>query len=83
MFTSDTSKKRKKVNFMINENILIEIKEWISDGDRSDFVNVALQHAVQRLKRERACDLMDELREKAKIKMSIKEIIKRKNYGRP
>lgn len=68
---------------MINEDVLVEIKEWIPDGDRSNFVNVALQYAVQRLKREKACDLMDELREKAKIKMSIKEMIKRKNYGRP
>lgn len=74
---------RKKVNFMVDEHILIRIKECIPAGERSDFVNGALEKEIIRYRREKAFDAMDELREKADIRMSIKEMLKRKNYGRP
>lgn len=41
------------------------------------------KEVITRYKRQKACELMDELREKANIKMTIKEMIRRKNYGRP
>lgn len=73
---------RKKVNFMINQEILEMLKKWIPAGDRSDFVNGALEEAVRRYRREKAFQLIDELREKSKLKMSTSEMIKLKNYGR-
>ena len=73
---------RKKVNFMVNHETLEALKEWIPAGDRSNFVNGALEYAVRRYKREKAFQLIDELREKAKIRMSTAEMIKLKNYGR-
>lgn len=75
--------KRKKMNFMLGEHIITELQMWIPSGKRSDFVNGALEIAIRHYKREQAFKMMDELREKMKIKMSTKEMIKLKNYGRP
>ena len=36
---------RKKINFMIDSNIEIEIKRWIPEGERSDFANEAFERA--------------------------------------
>lgn len=73
---------RKKVNFMINQEILEALKTWIPAGDRSDFVNGALEEAVRRYTRQKASDMMDELRKKANLRLTTAEIIKLKNYGR-
>lgn len=73
---------RKKVNFMINQEVLEMLKKWIPAGDRSNFANGALEEAVRRYVREKAFQLIDELREKSKLKMSTAEMIKLKNYGR-
>lgn len=83
MITPEKSKKRKKTNFMIGHEVLAEMTKWIPAGERSNFVNGALEAAIRRYKREQAFNMMDELREKMKIKMSTKEMIKLKNYGRP
>ncbi|MBI4995151.1 hypothetical protein HZC21_05970 [Candidatus Peregrinibacteria bacterium] len=72
---------RKKVNFMVNQETLEALKKWIPAGDRSDFVNGALEDAVRRYTKEKAFQMIDELREKAKIRMSTAEMIKFKNYG--
>lgn len=82
MITPGKESKREKINFMLNRDILVELKQWIPAGERSDFVNGALQGAIIQFKRERAFKAMDELREKAKIKMTTKEFIRLKNYGR-
>lgn len=78
-----TSSQRKKVNFMVDQKIVIELQEWIPQGQRSDFVNQALHEAMLSYKRLKAAEKMDELRKKAKIRMSTAEMIKLKNYGRP
>lgn len=78
-----TPSQRKKINFMVDRKIVIELQEWIPQGERSDFVNKALQEAMLRYKRVKAGEKMDELREKSKIRLSTAEIIKLKNYGRP
>jgi hypothetical protein len=83
MITSEKAKKRKKTNFMIGHDILIEISKWIPAGERSNFVNGVLEAAILRYRREKAFQAMDELREKAKLRMTDKEIIRLKNYGRP
>lgn len=83
MITSIKETKRTKVNFMIDNDVLIQMKTWVVSGERSDFVNEALEKAVLRYRREKAFKAMDELREKANIHMTDAEIIKLKNYGRP
>ena len=42
--------RQKKVNFMVNHETLEALKEWIPAGDRSNFVNGALEDAVRRYK---------------------------------
>lgn len=83
MITSKLAEKRKKMNFMIGEHIITQLQMWIPTGERSNFVNHALDESLRRYKREKAFHMMDELKEKMKIKMSTKEMIKLKNYGRP
>lgn len=83
MITSTKEGKRTKVNYMVNNDLLVEMNKWIVPGERSNFVNGALEEAVLRFKRQKAFSMMDELREKANIRMSTKEMLKRKNYGRP
>lgn len=68
---------------MIGHDILVEITKWIPAGERSNFVNGALEKELLHYRREKAFEAMDELRIKAKLKMTDKEIIRRKNYGRP
>lgn len=82
MITPTQGAPREKVNFMVNRNILIDLKKWIPAGERSNFVNGALEKAILRFKREKAFVAMDELREKAKLRMTDAEIIRFKNYGR-
>lgn len=77
------AEKRKKVNYMINQDILVRIKEFIPAGERSDFVNKALGEAILRYARRRASIAMDELAKKMNLRMSTEEFIKLKNYGRP
>ncbi len=81
-FPAKSAGARKKVNFMVNQETLSALKEWIPAGDRSNFVNGALEDAVRRYKRQKASDMMDELRKKANLRLTTAEIIKLKNYGR-
>jgi len=73
---------REKVNFMISKDVLAELKEWIPAGERSDFVNEALEEAVLDFQRRKASASMDAFREKNKLSMTTAEIIRLKNYGR-
>lgn len=83
MITPKTAEKRKKMNFMLGEHIITELQMWIPPGERSNFVNESLDESLRRYKREKAFQMMDELREKAKIKTTDAEFIRLKNYGRP
>ena len=74
---------RTKTNYMIDDELLVQITTWIPAGERSDFVNEALERALLQRRREKAFKAMDELRLKAKIKITDKAITRLKNYGRP
>lgn len=67
---------------MVSHEILVKLQMWIPPGERSNFVNGALESAILRYKREKAFQAMDELRKKANIKTTDAEIIRLKNYGR-
>lgn len=67
---------------MISKEILKNLHQAIPAGQRSDFVNKALDEALIDYGRRKASEEMDKLREKWKLKLSTKEMIKLKNYGR-
>lgn len=73
---------RKKVNFMVDNEVMIHIVQWVPAGQRSDFVNHALQEAVQDLARQKAIEAMDRVRMEGHFIMSDKEIRKAREYGR-
>lgn len=73
---------RKKVNFMVCTDLLEAMKFFIPDGEKSNFVNNALEEALKDFSRKKASEMMDELREQANIKLTTAQIIKLKNYGR-
>lgn len=74
---------RKKVNFMVNETLVAEINVYIPSGERSDFVNEAIEEALADYKQKKAFEGMDKLRKKYKIHLSTSEFIRLKNEGRP
>lgn len=73
---------RKKINFMIDSNIELELKKWIPEGKRSDFANSAFERALTLYRRNKVCDDMDKFARDGKMKFTDKEFIKLKNYGR-
>lgn len=77
-----TLSKRKKTNFMIDIRVLQDLKMYVPEGDRSNFINDNLEHAIKIFKRKKASEEMDKMREELNIKLSTEEIIKLKNYGR-
>ncbi len=77
-----TQSPRKKVNFMIDEGILARMKEWIPEGERSNFVNGALEEAVKDIFRKEASEFMDKVRKEGHFKMTDAQIRKAREYGR-
>lgn len=73
---------RKKVNFMIDENIIFRIEKVVTPGSRSDFVNSALDDALNKYSRAKASEEIDNLRDSMNLEMTTKELLKLKNYGR-
>jgi len=73
---------RKKTNFMVQNDLLDAMKFYIPSGERSDFVNGALEEALQDIARKKAMDAMDEMRKRIKWKMTDKEFRKAREYGR-
>lgn len=82
MFTPIKPVKRKKVNFMISEDILIKFYQWVPVGKRSDFVNEAINEVLKGKAMREASEFMDKFREEHRLKMTDAEIRKARNYGR-
>lgn len=80
--TAHHLQKRKKVNFMIDESLFIEFTHWVPAGERSDFMNFALQDAVSQAKREKAMQMMDKVREEGRWKLTPAKIRQIRDYGR-
>lgn len=68
---------------MVNETLMAEISIYIPAGERSDFVNEAIEEALADYKQEKAFEEMDKLRKEANLYLSTEEIIRLKNDGRP
>lgn len=75
-------RKRKKVNFMINEDLLTALKQLFPERERSDFVNEVLEQAFTNMVRKKAMDAMDIFRKTASWKMTDEQIRKAREYGR-
>ncbi|MFA5854748.1 MAG: hypothetical protein WC846_00435 [Candidatus Gracilibacteria bacterium] len=73
---------REKMNFMLDGTVIRELKMTIPDGQRSDFVNEAVQRALDAFGKKKALEGFEKLRKKMKLRIPIAEIIKAKNYGR-
>lgn len=58
------STKRKRVNFMIDQNLVEEMASLIPSGERSDFVNEALENALTIWSRKKAFELIDEAKKR-------------------
>lgn len=79
------TEERKRVNIMINKRILQQMSELVPARKMSDFVNEALERAIEDFSMRKASEGMDKLAEifkKEGVRMSTKEFIKLKNYGR-
>lgn len=80
--TAQGKGKRKKVNFMVNQELFESLKSLIPERERSDFVNYALEEAMKDASRRKASQMIDEWREKVRLHMTNKEIRKLREYGR-
>lgn len=67
---------------MINRETLMRFYQLIPAGERSDFLNGTLKEALINYGRRKASEQIDKFRKEWKLKLSTKEIIKLKNYGR-
>ena len=74
---------RKKVNFMISVKVLHAMQKLVPAGERSDFVNKAIDDAMLYRGRKKAAEMMDEMREKLKLKITDAQVRKLRAYGRP
>ena len=68
---------------MVNQELLAEVRIFIPEGERSNFVNKAISDALVDYKRQKAFDDMAKLRKETKLSMTTKEFIRLKNEGRP
>lgn len=75
-------KNRKKVNFMLDNNIIVRFFELVPAGERSDFANKALSDAILHFGRQKASHEIDKVRKTLGWRMTDAEIRKAIRYGR-
>lgn len=74
---------RQRVNFSIKLHILKELENLVPNGQRSEFVNEALEGALIQFSRKIAFQETDALRKKLHHKFySDEELLKEIRYGR-
>jgi hypothetical protein len=73
---------REKVNFMISRVVVADLRKTIPEGERSDFVNEALQAAMDKIRLKQFSEGLDTLRNADPRKFSNKEIIQAIHEGR-
>ena len=77
-----TKPPRKRMNFMISIS-LVDKLSTIPSGERSDFVNEALEESLVRYGRRKAFEEGTKLRESLNLKIgSDEELLKKIRYGR-
>lgn len=78
----EKSAKRKRVNFMIQMQILQELESLIPNGDRSAFVNEAIECKLVDWGRAKTFEEMEKSIKKQKKVHTTKEILKLIHEGR-
>lgn len=68
--------KRKKINFMIDEDIIERLEQLIPTGERSDFVNSTINEALVLYGRRKAFDFFENFRKEQKKNWKTDEIVK-------
>lgn len=74
--------KVKKANFMFRFITLEKLAKWIPEGERSKFVDNAVDEAVAGFARRKAIEFMDKFSSEAHFHMTDEEIRKAREYGR-
>lgn len=77
-----STKRRTRMNFMVDEELVEELKRYIPKGEWSDFINEVIGEAMSDHKHRQAFQAMEELQKSAHMKFSNKELLRLKNYGR-
>ncbi len=67
--------KRKKVNFMVDEGILERVEAIIPLGERSDFVNHAMEQALIAYGRKKAFEFIEKFKKSQKKVWTSEKII--------
>jgi hypothetical protein len=65
--------RRKRLNFMVDPSVAEELNQLIPTGNRSNFVNNAIEQALVRFSREKAYEETQQLREKLNLKIGSDE----------
>ena len=68
--------RRKKVNFMIDEDLIDRLETLIPSGERSDFMNTAMNEALASYGRKKAFEFFATLPRKEKKKWTDETIVK-------
>lgn len=73
---------REKINFMISKELLMQFRQLIPAGERSDFMEKTLEQALTNYGRRKASDAMDKMAEEGLFsKLSTKEFLKTRHDG--
>ena len=73
---------REKVNFMLDRTLFLDIKQYVPEGERSDFANEAFEQALIDFKRAKAYEEIKKLRKINKVHVSTEEILQTRDDGR-
>ena len=74
---------RRRMNFMLNVNLVDTLQQLVPSGERSDFINEAVEKALKCLSREKAFEEGTKLRDRLNLKIgSDEELLKKIRYGR-
>ena len=68
--------KRRKVNFMVDENIMERLEQYIPQGERSDFVNHAMNQKLQEYGRKKAFEFIEEFKKTQTKTWTSEKIVK-------
>jgi|GEM_PF-2722339 hypothetical protein len=66
--------KRKKMNFMVDEEVAAKLEQLVPAGERSDFFNHAMNEALTLYGRRRAFEFFEDFRKKQKKLWKTDEI---------
>lgn len=73
---------KKRVNFTIDISLLNELNQLVAEGERSEFINSALEEKLTDYGRRKAAVMMEAAKKKLKLKVSTDQILKEIRYGR-